>query len=101
MIFHTININLFTLSIVYFPFVALLIFTLPLFLFPFEYWTYKSMKYYGLYASAIFKTYGFPRPDDLDVRSGMTHYPDESYGFGGINLKIAIENHKNKYKIKE
>jgi hypothetical protein len=80
----------------------LMAFFIPLVLcFPFEYRTYKSMKYYGLYASAIFKAYNFPRPDDLDVRSGMTHYPDESYGFGGINRKIALDKHKAKYRISD
>jgi hypothetical protein len=80
---------------------GLLLFFIPLLLwFPFEYRTYRSMRYYGLYASAIFKTYDFPRPDDLDVRSGMAHYPDDSYGYGGINCKIALESHKKKYGIK-
>lgn len=80
-------------------FVATLVIGIPLLCFPFEYRTYKSMKYYGLYGSAIFRAYGLPHPDDLDVRSGMTHYEDDSYGYGGINLKSALENHKKKYAI--
>jgi len=81
------------------PFVALLVIGVPLLCFPFEYRTYKSMKYYGLYGSAIFRAYDLPRPDDLDVRSGMMHYKDDSYGYGGINVRLAIENHKKKYNI--
>lgn len=80
-------------------FVATLVIGIPLLCFPFEYRTYKSMRYYGLYGSAIFRAYALPRPDDLDVRSGMMHYKDDSYGYGGINLKLAIENHKKKYAI--
>ncbi|SEO63405.1 hypothetical protein SAMN05428959_1144 [Duganella sp. CF517] len=80
-------------------FVAILVFVLPLFFFPFEYRSYKSMRYYGLYGSAIFKAYDLPRPDDIDIRSGMTHYKDESYGFGGINLETALEGHRKKYGI--
>lgn len=82
------------------PLIVSLCFLMPLFCFPFEYRTYKSMKYYGLYASAIFKTLDLPRPDDLDARIGMTHYRDEGYGFGGINLKFALEKHMKKFNIK-
>lgn len=70
-----------------------------LILFPFEYWTYKSMRYYSLYASAIFTTYGFPRPDDLDIRSGMVLYKDADYGFGAINCEIALQKHRVKYQL--
>ena len=77
------------------------IFFPPLLMFPMEYWTYRSMRYYGEHASAIFKTYGFPRPDDLDVRTGMTHYPDHSYGYGGINCDLALKQHKARFGIKD
>lgn len=70
-----------------------------LIMFPFEYWTYKSMRYYSLYASAIFTTYGFPRPDDLDIRDGMMLYQDAAYGFGAINCEIALQKHRSKYKL--
>lgn len=70
-----------------------------LIMFPFEYWTYKSMRYYSLYASAIFSTYGFPRPDDLDIRNGMMLYKDAAYGFFAINCEIALQKHRSKYKI--
>lgn len=70
-----------------------------LILFPFEYWTYKSMRYYSLYASAIFTAYGFPRPDDLDIRSGMTLYKDAAYGYGAINCEIALQKHRSKYNM--
>ncbi|MBW3499321.1 MULTISPECIES: hypothetical protein [Janthinobacterium] len=70
-----------------------------LILFPFEYWTYKSMRYYSLYASAIFTAYGFPLPDDLDIRSGMILYKDAAYGFGAINCEIALQKHRDKYKL--
>ncbi len=70
-----------------------------LILFPFEYWTYKSMRYYSLYASAIFTTYRFPRPDDLDIRSGMMLYKDAAYGFGAINCELALKKHRARYKM--
>lgn len=70
-----------------------------LILFSFEYWTYKSMRYYSLYASAIFAAYGFPLPADLDIRSGMTLYKDAAYGFGAINCEIALQKHRDKYKL--
>ncbi len=59
------------------------------------------MGIYGERASAIFKVYGFPRPDDLDVLSGMTHYADSGYGYGGINCELALRNHKVKFNIKD
>jgi hypothetical protein len=71
----------------------------PLIMYPMELWTYRSTKYYGHYASAIFTAYGFPRPDDLDLRDGMTHYKDALYGYGGMNAELALERHKKKYKL--
>ena len=77
-----------------------IMFMLPLLIiFPFEYWTCKSMRYYSLYASAIFTAYGFPRPDDLDVRSGITLYKEKNYGFGGVNCELALKKHRSRYKI--
>lgn len=72
-----------------------------LILFPFEYWTYKSMRYYSLYASAIFSAYGFPRPGDLDIRDGMMLYKDAAYGFGAINCEIALQKHRAKYRLSQ
>ena len=56
----------------------------PLIMFPFEYWTYRSMR--GTeseggdsYAGAIFKVYGFPQPNEIDL---MKH-SDLSMGHDG------------------
>ncbi len=70
-----------------------------LIIFPFEYWTYKSMRYYSSYASAIFTAYGFPKPDDLDMRGGITMYKDQSRGYGGVNCDLALRKHRLKYNI--
>ena len=82
-------------------FMAGLCFAIGLINFPLEYQTYRSMKYHALYASAIFEAHGLPRPDDLDARSGMTFYADERHGFAGINLRIALEKHRKKYRIRD
>ncbi|MCC7683482.1 hypothetical protein [Janthinobacterium sp. FW305-128] len=77
-----------------------IILLLPLLIiFPFEYWTYKSMRYYSEYASAIFTAYGFPKPDDLDIRGGITMYKDQSYVYGGVNCDLALRRHRSKYNI--
>lgn len=77
-----------------------IILLLPLLIiFPFEYWTYKSMRYYSEYASAIFTAYGFPKPDDLDIRGGITMYKDQSYVYGGVNCDLALRKHRSKYNI--
>jgi hypothetical protein len=83
-----------------FIFFVLILFLVPVLLwFPSEYMTYRNTKFYAFYASAIFTAYNFPRPDDLDVRAGMIHYPDGSYGFGGINCGLALAAHKKKYRM--
>ncbi|MEO8154052.1 MAG: putative type VI secretion system effector [Rhizobacter sp.] len=52
---------------------ALMFFLLPpLLMFPFEYWTYRSMRgdksqESDSYASAIFKVFGFPQPNKIDL----------------------------------
>lgn len=71
----------------------------PLIMFPMELWTYRSTRYYGHYASAIFSVYGFPRPDDLDIRDGMTFYKEGDFGFGGINAELALNRHKKKFRL--
>lgn len=73
--------------------------TPPLIMFPMELWTYRSTRYYGYYASAIFSVYGFPRPDDLDIRDGMTFYKEGDFGFGGINAQLALDRHKKKFRL--
>lgn len=73
----------------------------PLLIFPVEYSTYRSMRGSAEYASSIFTAYGFPLPDQLDIRSGMMLYPDESYGYGAINCELALNNHKKKFRIKD
>lgn len=83
-----------------FIFFVLILFLVPILLwFPSEYMTYRNTKFYAIYASAIFAAYNFPRPDDLDVRAGIVHYPDGSYGFGGINCGLALKEHKKKYRM--
>lgn len=85
-----------------FIFFVLIVFFVPVLLwFPSEYMTYRSAKHYAFHASAIFAAYNFPRPHDLDIRAGMSHYPDESYGFGGINCSIALDAHRRKFRIKK
>jgi hypothetical protein len=39
----------------------------PLLMYPTELWMYYSMKGGGAYAEAIFKTFGFPTPRDIDL----------------------------------
>jgi hypothetical protein len=64
--------------------VAMLVGFPPAIMFPFEYWTYRSMR--GAqdtdgdsYATAIFKVFGFPRPGQID----LLRHGDLSTGAGG------------------
>lgn len=76
------------------------IFFLPLvFCFPFEYWSFRTMRDYSIYATKIFAAHGFPRPSDFDMREGATLFKDHSYGFIGYSCKMALKKHKMKYKI--
>lgn len=50
--------------------VSLMFFLLPpLLMFPMELWTYRSFRGTGGYAAAIFKTFGFPKPNRIDLRN--------------------------------
>lgn len=66
----------------------------PILFFLFELRTYNIAKFYGLYASAIFKVFKFPDPDYLDVRDGMIQYKDGRDEYPGINWRIAVDKHK-------
>lgn len=70
-----------------------------LFCFPFEYWTYKTMRGYSIYAEKIFVAYGFPRPDVFDARGGITFFENHGDGFFATNCKLALKKHKSKYRI--
>jgi hypothetical protein len=80
------------------------IFTLifgPTVMFPMEYWTYRSTRYFGERASAIFKVLGFPRPDDIDLsRNGSMYFGNEGW-HQGWQYERMLEKHKAKYGIKE
>jgi hypothetical protein len=79
---------------------CLFLILVPVFLcYPSEYMTYRTVKLYGIYASKIFSVFKFPRPDDLDVRPGMSSYRDGNYGFDGINCKLALDAHRRKFNI--
>jgi hypothetical protein len=68
-----------------FVFVSLCLIVPPLIMFPFEYWTYRTMgggdksDDVDSYGSAIFKVFGFPQPDKIDL---MRH-SDLSTGANG------------------
>lgn len=63
----------------------------PLFCFPFEYWTYKSMRGYSVYAEKIFLAYGFPKPDVFDARRGITFFENNGNGFFATNCELALK----------
>lgn len=69
----------------------------PLFCFPFEYWTYKSMINYSIYAERIFTAYGIPRPDEFDAQEGITRFEYRGSNFFAINLELAMKKHKKKF----
>ncbi|MEG0879723.1 MAG: hypothetical protein RSH52_00405 [Janthinobacterium sp.] len=76
------------------------IFFLPLiFCFPFECWSFRTMRDYSIYATKIFVALGFPRPEDFDMREGATLFKDHSYGFIGYSCELALKKHRSKYKI--
>ncbi|KAB8047920.1 hypothetical protein GCN78_21235 [Janthinobacterium rivuli] len=78
-----------------------IIFLVPLvFCFPFEYWSFRTMRDYSIYATKIFVALGFPRPKDFDVRKGATLFKDHSYGFIGYSCELALKKHRSKYKIR-
>lgn len=70
-----------------------------IFLFPFEYWSFRTMRDYAVYATEIFAANGFPRPNDFDMREGATLFKDHSYGFIGYSCELALKKHRSKYKI--
>ncbi|MBW3499324.1 hypothetical protein [Janthinobacterium sp. NKUCC08_JDC] len=77
-----------------------IIFLMPLiFCFPFEYWSFRTMRDYAVYATEIFAAHGFPRPNDFDIREGATLFKDHSYGFIGYSCELALKKHRSKYKI--
>lgn len=78
---------------------GLILFLPPLFCFPFEYWTYRSMLGYSTYAEKIFTAYGFARPDVFDAQGGITRFEDRGNSFFAISLELAMKKHKAKFKI--
>jgi hypothetical protein len=69
---------------------------LPLMAFPFEIWSYRTVRGYGYYASAIFEKLGVPRPDDFDARKGITSFDG---GYSATNFELALKKHSEKFKI--
>ena len=55
--------------------------------------SYRAMRHYGRYASAIFHVHGFPHPDDLNALKGMASFPGTPYDFSEINAALALEKH--------
>lgn len=78
---------------------SLILFLPPLFCFPFEYWTYKSMLGYSTYAEKIFTAYGFPRPDDFDAQRGIARFEYRGNSFFAINFELAMKKHREKFNI--
>ncbi|KAB8047918.1 hypothetical protein GCN78_21225 [Janthinobacterium rivuli] len=77
-----------------------IIFLMPLiFWFPFEYWSFRTMRDYAICATRIFAAHGFPRPNDFDIRNGAALFKDHSYGFIGYSSELALKKHRSKYKI--
>lgn len=70
-----------------------------IFCFPFEYWSFKTMQDFSIYATKIFAAYGFPRPEDFDMRKGSTLFKDHDFGFIGYSFELALKKHKKKFKI--
>lgn len=69
------------------------------FWFPFEYWSFRTMRDYSICATEIFAAHGFPRPNDFDIRNGATLFKDHSYGFIGYSCELALKKHRSKYRI--
>jgi hypothetical protein len=59
--------------------------------------SYRAMRHYGRYASAIFHVHGFPHPDDLHALEGMTSFPGTPHDFSEINAALALEKHAAKF----
>jgi len=76
------------------------IFILPIiFCFPFEYWSFRTMRDYSIYASKIFSVYGFPRPDDFDMLRGVNFFKEKNYGFVGYSCELALKKHREKFRL--
>ena len=57
---------------------------MPLIMFPMELWTYRSTRYMGYRASAIFTVLGFPKPDDLNLTRALNlHLGGNTHGVDG------------------
>jgi hypothetical protein len=78
-----------------------LLFGLPLIVFPFEYWTYRSTRFFGEQGSAIFKVLGFPRPDDVDLMPAIHYkFPEDGSGVNGVaNYEKALEQHAKRFDL--
>ena len=77
-----------------------IIFLAPLvFWFPFEYWSFRTMRDYSICATEIFAAHGFPRPSDFDMRMGATLFKNQSHGFIGYSCELALKKHRLKYNI--
>lgn len=71
-------------TLVRLPQLALMFFFIPpLLMFPFEYWTYRTMRGAtregGSYGGAIFNVFGFPNPNKIDLL-GDTSLSDGANG---------------------
>jgi hypothetical protein len=82
-------------------FLFFLAFFIPLFMFPMEYWTFKSTRFMGERASAIFKVFGFPRPDDVDLIHAIHYkFPEDNTGVNGVaNYEKALEQHAKRFNL--
>jgi hypothetical protein len=78
-----------------------LAFVIPLFMFPMEYWTFKSTRIAGERASAIFKVFGFPRPDDVDLMTAIHYkFPEDNSGVNGVaNYEKVLEQHAKRFNL--
>jgi hypothetical protein len=77
------------------------LFSMNLVIYPFEYWTYRSTRFMGERASAIFKVFGFPRPDDVDLMPAIHYkFPEDASGVNGVaNYEKALERHAKRYNL--
>ena len=84
-------------AVVYFLVLA----AMPLLVMPVELWTYHSTRHVGEYASAIFRVFGLPRPDDLDLIDSIhVFFPGDRVGAeGAFNYERALEQHRKRYKL--
>ena len=71
----------------------------PLLTFSMELWTYRSTRYLGERASALFKVLGFPKPDHLDLTDFIHVYmPGDTYGARrAFNYEKALQQHVKRY----